>query len=82
MQQGEGIVARLDRAIDYAAIDGKPVDLVFLLLSPADGAAPGNSQHLAALAAVSRRLRDAGASASLRAAKSSVALRAILIGAA
>jgi PTS system nitrogen regulatory IIA component len=71
-----GFFARLDRAIDYAAIDGKPVDLVFLLLSPANG----NNEHLAALAAVSRRLRDAGASASLRAAKSAASLRAILIG--
>ena len=71
-----GFFARLDRAIDYAAIDGKPVDLVFLLLSPASG----NNEHLAALASVSRRLRDAGAAASLRGAKSAASLRAILVG--
>ena len=36
-----GLFARLDRPIDYDAIDGRPVDLVFLLLIP------GNSrEHL------------------------------------
>jgi hypothetical protein len=30
------LVARLAAPIDYKAIDGQPVDLVFLLLSPPD----------------------------------------------
>src|SRR5438876_4856081 len=29
-----GMFARLDRAIDFEALDGQPVDLVFLLLAP------------------------------------------------
>src|SRR5215213_3845974 len=29
-----GLFARLGEAVDYKAIDGRPVDLVFLLLSP------------------------------------------------
>ena len=29
-----GLLARLRRAIDFAAIDGQPVDIVFLLLLP------------------------------------------------
>jgi PTS system nitrogen regulatory IIA component len=59
-----GVLARLRRAIDFAAIDGKPVDIVFLLLLPA--AAQGES--LTALAAVARRLRDEATTARLRAA--------------
>jgi PTS system nitrogen regulatory IIA component len=50
------LFARLARPIDFAAIDGKPVDLVILLLTPANG---GN-QHLATLAALSRPLRNEG----------------------
>ena len=33
-----GLFARLGEAVDYKAIDGRPVDLVFLLLSPPDAA--------------------------------------------
>ena len=49
------LFVRLARPIDFAAIDDQPVDLVILLLTPADA---GN-QHLATLAALSRPLRDA-----------------------
>src|SRR3979490_3108894 len=34
-----GLFARLDRPIDFEAMEGQPVDLVFLLLAP-EGAAP------------------------------------------
>ncbi len=60
-----GLFARLEKAIDFAAIDEQPVDLVFLLLIPS---AAGN-EHLAALAAVSRRLRDKDVLRQLRAQK-------------
>src|SRR6201996_3698726 len=49
-----GMFARLDRAIDFEALDGQPVDLVFLLLAP-EGA---GADHLKALARVARLLRD------------------------
>jgi PTS system nitrogen regulatory IIA component len=49
-----GILARLRKAIEFNAIDGQPVDIVFLLLLPA---APAGEQ-LNALAAVARKLRD------------------------
>jgi PTS system nitrogen regulatory IIA component len=42
------LVARLSTPVDYKAIDGGKVDLVFLLLSPPDAGA----EHLKALAAV------------------------------
>jgi nitrogen PTS system EIIA component len=48
-----GLFVRLDRAIDYDAIDGRPVDLVFLLLIPGKA-----REHLHALATISRQLRD------------------------
>ena len=50
-----GILARLKSAIEFDAIDQRPVDLVFLLLLPT---APA-SEQLNALALVARRLRDA-----------------------
>jgi PTS system nitrogen regulatory IIA component len=69
-----GLFARLDRPIDFTAIDERPVDLVFLLLTPDEA---GND-HLAALACVSRRLRDHDAAAQLRAAKTGAELYEIL----
>ncbi len=65
--------ARLDRPIDYGAIDDMPVDLVFMLLSPEDAGA----EHLKALAQVSRRLRDRAFVAKLRGAGSPDALYAL-----
>jgi PTS system nitrogen regulatory IIA component len=50
-----GLLARLRKGIDFDAIDGQPVDIVFLLLLPADA---GN-QQLNALASVTRKLRNA-----------------------
>ena len=51
-----GLFARLDRPVDFEALDGQPVDLVFLLLAP-EGA---GADHLKALARVARLLRDSG----------------------
>lgn len=71
------LVARLSAPIDYKAIDGAPVDLVFLLLSPPDAGA----EHLKALAAVSRLVRHAGIVEKLRGARSRDAMAAVLMGA-
>jgi Phosphoenolpyruvate-dependent sugar phosphotransferase system, EIIA 2 len=49
-----GIFARLNRPIDFQAIDTRPVDLVFLLLLPGDPV----GEQLKALATVARKLRD------------------------
>jgi PTS system nitrogen regulatory IIA component len=49
-----GVFARLERPVDFDAIDDQPVDLIFLLLAPANS----GSDHLKALAKVSRMLRD------------------------
>jgi PTS system nitrogen regulatory IIA component len=55
-------LAVLDQPVDFDAIDGKPVDVLLLLLVPETGTA----DHLAALASVSRCLRDRGTAAKLR----------------
>ncbi|MEA3030918.1 MAG: nitrogen system component [Sphingomonadales bacterium] len=72
-----GYFARLSQPIDFHAIDGLPVDLVFLLLSPPDAGA----DHLKALATVSRVFRDRQILAKLRGARSKDALFALLAGA-
>lgn len=71
-----GMFARLEKPVDFAAIDELPVDLVFVLLSPTGAGA----DHLKALARVSRRLRDRGFTAKLRGAGSTDALYALLTG--
>ena len=71
-----GYFARLATPIDFQAVDGMPVDLVFLLLSPPDAGA----DHLKALASVSRALRDRQIVAKLRGARSKDALFALLTG--
>jgi len=71
------LFARLAEPVDYKAIDGKPVDLVFLLLSPPDAGA----EHLKALAAISRIVRHAATLDKLRGGRSADALAAVLMGA-
>ncbi|MFL6725476.1 MAG: PTS sugar transporter subunit IIA [Sphingomicrobium sp.] len=72
-----GLFVRLGEPVDYKAIDGRRVDLVFLLLSPPDAGA----EHLKALAAISRVTRDAATLERLRGARSRDALAAVLMGA-
>jgi PTS system nitrogen regulatory IIA component len=49
-----GLLARLKQPLDYQAIDGEPVDIVFMLLLPAFS----QLEQLNALAVVARKLRD------------------------
>ena len=72
-----GLFVRLAEPIDYKAIDGAPVDLVFLLLSPPDAGA----EHLKALAAISRFTRNGQSLDQMRGARSRDALAAVLMGA-
>jgi PTS system nitrogen regulatory IIA component len=69
-----GVFAHLDGAIDFESIDEAPVDLVFLLLTPADAGA----DHLKALARVSRLMRNAQFCEKLRASSDSAELYALL----
>ena len=71
------LFVRLSEPLDYKAIDGRPVDLVFLLLSPPEAGA----DHLKALAAISRVTRHAITLEKMRGARSRDALAAVLMGA-
>lgn len=68
------LFARLPQMIGYNAVDGAPVDLIALLLSPKqDG-----PYHLQRLARLSRLLRDQNFCRRLRGAESKDALQALL----
>ena len=69
-----GIFARLSEPIDFEAVDGEPVDIVFLLLAP-EGA---GADHLKALARISRLLREGSAVEKLRGSRDAAALYAVL----
>jgi PTS system nitrogen regulatory IIA component len=69
-----GVFARLDRPIDFEALDGQPVDLVFLLLAPEAAGA----DHLKALARVARLLRDPDIARKLRESRDAEAIYAVL----
>jgi len=69
-----GIFARLAEPVNFEAVDGEPVDIVFLLLAP-EGA---GADHLKALARISRLLREGHAVDKLRASKDASALYAVL----
>ena len=69
-----GLFARLERAVDFEALDGQPVDLIFLLLAP-EGA---GADHLKALARVARLLRDPDIARKLRESRDAEALYAVL----
>jgi PTS system nitrogen regulatory IIA component len=69
-----GLVARLEKPIDFEALDGQPVDILFLLLAP-EGA---GADHLKALARVARVLREPGLIERVRASRDADALYAVL----
>lgn len=74
LERMTGLFARLDKPVDFEAIDNQPVDLVFLMLAPEDA----GTDHLKALARVSRLLRDRAVCAKLRGTDNAEALYALL----
>lgn len=69
-----GLFARAERPIDFDALDGQPVDLIFLLMAPEHAGA----DHLKALARVARVLREPGNLQRLRATRDAEGLHRIL----
>ena len=69
-----GVFARLEKPLDFEAVDGEPVDLVFLLIASETAGA----DHLKALARVARLLRDPKIAAQLRATRDAAVLHAVL----
>lgn len=74
VQRLMGVFARLDKPVDFEAVDGIPVDLVFVLLAP-EGA---GADHLQGLARVARLLRNPSVVQSLRSTRDPAAIYSIL----
>jgi PTS system nitrogen regulatory IIA component len=68
------VFLRLDQPVDFDAVDDRPVDLLFALFAPEDA----NTEHLRALARVSRLLRQTEIRRQLRQARTPDALHALL----
>ncbi len=77
LEQVRGIFLRLEKPLDFDAVDRQPVDLIFALFAPKDSGV----DHLKALALVSRTMRDAGTCAKLRANSDPAALHGVLTAA-
>lgn len=70
----KGIFLRLEKPLNFDAVDRQPVDLVFALIAPQNAGV----DHLKALALVSRTFRNASVCAKLRANSDPVTLFTIL----
>jgi PTS system nitrogen regulatory IIA component len=69
-----GLFARAEKAIDFDALDGQPVDIIFVLIAP-EGA---GADHLKALARVARVLRNQAVLDQVRHTRDPEAIYAIL----
>ncbi|GGE21660.1 PTS IIA-like nitrogen-regulatory protein PtsN [Aureimonas endophytica] len=69
-----GVFGRLNRPVDFDALDDQPVDLVFLLLAPGGSGA----EHLKALSKIARLLRNATTVARLREARDADTIYALM----
>src|SRR5262249_57384256 len=74
LERLSGLFARLARSIDFDALDGQPVDLIFLLLAPE----PAGADHLKALARVARLMRTPDTAKMLRESRDAEAIYAVL----
>lgn len=74
LNQVVGVFFRLDKPLDYESVDKKPVDLVFALFAPKDT----GTDHLKALALVSRTMREPSIVTKLRSNTNVATLHAIL----
>jgi nitrogen PTS system EIIA component len=70
LQQAFGLLVKLKQPIEFDAIDGKPVDIVFVLLLPA----AAEDGQIGALALVARTLRPPENLVRMRGAKSAAEL--------
>jgi nitrogen PTS system EIIA component len=70
-----GVFVRLDPPVEFDSVDEQPVDLMFALFAPSEA----GSEHLRALARVSRLLRKTELREQLRQARSADAIYALLV---
>lgn len=69
-----GVFIRLEQPVEFGSIDDQPVDLIYALLAPANA----GSEHLRALARVSRVLRQGDLREQLRQARTPDAIHVLL----
>ena len=69
-----GLFIRLEKPLEFEAVDRQPVDLIFALMAPQDAGV----EHLKALALVSRTMRDGGLCSKLRANSDAATLHTLL----
>ena len=69
------VFLRLEHPVEFESVDDQPVDLLFALFAPAEA----GSEHLRALARVSRLLRRTDLRDQLRQARSADAIYALLV---
>lgn len=70
-----GVFVRLEQPVAFDSVDDQPVDLIFALFAPAEA----GTEHLRALARVSRALRQAELREQLRQARTADAVHALLV---
>ena len=70
-----GVFLRVEQPVAFESIDAQPADLIFALLAPPEA----GTEHLRALARVSRMLRNADLREHLRQARTPDALHALLV---
>ena len=75
LKRPQGLLAKLKQGIEFDAIDGRAVDVVFVLLLPA----AGENEALTALALVARTLRSPDVLARVRAAKTASELYVAMV---
>ena len=70
-----GVFVRLEQPVEFDSVDEQPVDLIFALFAPKDA----GTEHLRALARVSRLLRQPELREQLRKARTADAMHALLV---
>ena len=70
-----GLFARVEKPIDFEALDGQPVDIIFVLIAP-EGA---GADHLKALARVARVLRNQAVLEQIRMVRDPETIYALLV---
>jgi nitrogen PTS system EIIA component len=75
LQRPFGLLARLKQSIEFDAIDGRPVDIVLVLLLPANA----ENEALGALALVARMLRSSETLGRLRRARDASELYSAMV---
>jgi PTS system nitrogen regulatory IIA component len=74
LERMHAVFLRLESPVEFDAIDGAPVDLIFALFAPLDA----GSEHLRALARAARMLRQRDLRQQLRQARTPDAIHALL----